>query len=81
MKMICKLKNHVVTPDGDFLPEGLEVEVLSWSGNQEGHILIRTVSHIYAETEPEDLEGWEGNVGKGLYVDVQPWNLIFSGTR
>jgi len=78
-KMFCKLKNAVITPDYDFLPEGLEVQVLCWSEEKSGFLLVRASSYVYVDGEPKNMDDWDGNVSMGLYVDVDPNNLIYSG--
>ena len=40
-KLICTLKESIVTDEGDFIPEGTPVQVLQWA-NRVGSIEVRT---------------------------------------
>lgn len=77
--LICKLTEFHITDEGDFIPKGALVEVLSWSDSDmyKNHLLCRTSVYLFCDTTPEELEGWSGNVGTGLYINVGVDKLEF----
>lgn len=76
MKLLCKLKKHVITADHDFIPCGSPVQVLQWdeSGNK---ITCQTVVHVYCDRVDDESQAGEGFIGEGLYIDVLPEDLEY----
>jgi hypothetical protein len=79
LKLTCRLKHHVVTDEGDFIPEGTPVQVVGWTddGNR---IEVRTSVYVYPDTwnyeaivEARDT----GAVNDGLFLSVLPESLVY----
>jgi hypothetical protein len=89
LKLICTLRNHVITDEGDFVPAGTPVQVIGWSGNDRGgevtepaRIEVRTSAYVFADTfDYESVSnGYStGCVNDGLYLSVPPEALVYSG--
>lgn len=81
-KMICKLREHVVTDEGDFVPAGTPVQIAGWAdGDNYGKIEVRTLAYMWCDTFSMDAieNGRDGGcVGSGLWLAVSPENLQFS---
>ena len=87
-KLICTLKESIVTDDGDFIPEGTPVQVLQWAGmvgrafdaggqtNFLGSIKVRTHAYMWADRE-ELNDKSNGSTGKGLVIEVHPSQLKY----
>lgn len=74
-KLICTLKESIVTDDGDFIPEGTPVQVLQWA-NRVGSIEVRTHAYMWADRE-ELNDNSNGSTGKGLVIEVHPSQLKY----
>ena len=83
--MICKLREHVITDEGDFLPAGTPVQVVGWGdGDHHGKVEVRSLAYMWCDTfTAEDIENCRdgGCVGSGLWLAVHPGNLMFSEMR
>lgn len=81
-KMICRLREHVVTGEGDFIPAGTPVQVVGWAdGDNYGKIEVRTEAYMWCDTFSMDAveNGDDGGcVGSGLWLTVDPTNLTFA---
>lgn len=81
--LMCRLRRHVITTEGDFVPAGTPVKVMGWRGNDtngsgatgEPMIEVRTAAYMYADTF--DYETGAAAVGCGLYLSVEPDNLVY----
>ena len=77
-KMFCKLKRWYDSGDGDFIPEGMIVEVLGWATDCTS-VTVRTEKYMYADsfgTEPHS-DDYVGCVGAKYILDVRPDDLIY----
>jgi hypothetical protein len=78
VKLICRLTQHVFTPQGDFIPNGTPVQVI---GRTQGmKIEVMSIAHIYADApQYEHIVAGEsmGCTNKGLFFDVSPESIIF----
>lgn len=90
--MLCRLVRHVITDEGDFVPAGTPVKVMGWKGNgmtdpemtdaeraemtRRPVIEVRTVAYMYADSFDTET-GRSFAVGGGLYLSVEPDNLVF----
>lgn len=88
----CRLRECVITGEGDFIPAGTPVKVMGWAGNGSSDpeptaakrremdnrpmITVRASAYMYAESFDYDDDG-RSAVGVGLFVDVDPKNLTF----
>lgn len=82
-QLTCKLREHVITSEGDFIPAGTPVHVAGWAGDGE-KITVRTTAYMWAdEFSGDDIEAARdgGSVGSGLWIDVPPGNLVYSEMR
>ncbi len=80
MKLFCKLTSSVITKDGDFVPRGSIVQVLSWMPTNDGskRVMCLTTVHMYASDIIDTLyPEWEGNINRGLYIDVKYTDLEY----
>lgn len=88
-KMICTLREHVITDEGDFLPAGTPVQVVGWGDGDKddpaahdgGKVLVRSMAYMWADQfSVGEIEGARdgGCVGTGLWLAVHPGNLMFS---
>ena len=81
-KLTCKLKKHIVTDEGDFIPEGTPVTVFGWgSESRAGKIECRAVAYVYAdEWECRELNGHDRTaVGGEFWIAVKPEDLAYAG--
>lgn len=84
-KLTCKLKNHIVTGEGDFVPEGTPVTVFGWGDYEReetrGKLWCRAAAYVYCDTwESEEAEGRDrAAVGPNFFVAVDPENLVYAG--
>lgn len=82
-KLTCKLKNYIITRDGDFIPEGTPVTVFGWCDGKEdvGKIECRTAVYVYdGEWECEATGACDRSaVGADLFIAVDPCNLVYQG--
>ena len=82
-KLTCTLKHHVITGEGDFIPEGTPVQVLGWSDDDKpGRPRIEVMSSAYMYADSYSLEAVAngedtGAVGYGLFLSVAPESLAF----
>ena len=88
----CRLRECVITDEGDFIPAGTPVKVMGWKGNgssdpeqtdsersemmKHPKITVRASAYMYAESFDYDDDG-RSAVGIGLFLDVDPQNLTF----
>ena len=90
--MICKLREHVITDEGDFLPAGTPVQVAGWGDGDKrdpvaedsGKVMVRSMAYMWCgEYSVNDIEECRdgGCVGTGLWLAVHPGNLMFSDIR
>lgn len=90
--MICKLREHVITDEGDFLPAGTPVQVVGWGDGDKddpaaadgGKVMVRSMAYMWCgEYSASDIEECRdgGCVGTGLWLAVHPGNLMFSDIR
>lgn len=85
--LLCRLRLHEITRDGDFIPAGTPVKVLGWAVAQEdaGKIEVRVEAYVYAgdfaQRELADDERDVPAVGVGLCIGVVPGNLVFDQCR
>lgn len=83
LTLTCRLRRHVITSEGDFVPAGTPVKVLGWAGNDtngegatsEAKVEVRTSAYMYADTF--DYDAGTSAVGCGLYLSVDPADLTF----
>lgn len=83
LTLTCRLRRHVITSDGDFVPAGTPVKVLGWTGNDtngagatgDAKVEVRTSAYMYADTF--DYDAGTSAVGCGLYLSVEPDNIVF----
>lgn len=83
LTLVCRLRSYVITNDGDFVPAGTPVKVLGWKGNDtngggasgDAQVEVRTAAYMYADTF--DYDAGTSAVGCGLYLSVDPANLVF----
>lgn len=91
LKLICTLTRHVVTGEGDFVPAGTPVQVIGWSGNDNGEELevngkveVRASAYMYADgfdySAIEDGSD-TGAVNTGLFLSVPPNALRYDEER
>lgn len=83
MKLTCRLKHHVVTDEGDFIPEGTPVQVVGWTDGGD-RIEVRTSVYVYPDNwNPESIiEGRDtGAIGGGLFLSVPPESLVYLDCR
>ena len=81
--MTCRLRSHAITNEGDFVPAGTPVKVMGWTGNDpngsgagsDATVEVRAWGYMYADTF--DYESGRAAVGRGLYLSVDPSNLVF----
>jgi hypothetical protein len=78
-RLVCTLKTHVLTGEGDFIPAGTPVQVVGWAedGNQ---IEVRAAAYMYAgEYDYEEIDKREshGCVGRGLWLSVGQGGLLY----
>lgn len=89
--LACRLRSHVVTSEGDFVPAGTPVKVMGWMHNgttdeeqadaerqemvRRPMITVRTSAYMYADTF--DYDTGRSAVGCGLYLNVEPSNLVY----
>lgn len=83
-RLTCTLKHHVITDEGDFVPEGTPVQVIGWSEHDDKpgrpRIEVMSSAHMYANSYSlEAVENGEdtGAVGYGLFLSVAPESLAF----
>jgi hypothetical protein len=79
LKLTCRLKHHVVTDEGDFVPEGTPVQVVGWADDGKS-IEVRTSVYVFPDTweasaivEARDT----GSVNDGLFLSVPPESLVY----
>lgn len=89
--LVCRLRSHVTTTEGDYVPAGTPVKVMGWMHNgtadeeqtdaerqemvKRPMVTVRTSAYMYADTF--DYDTGRSAVGRGLYLDVDPSNLVF----
>jgi hypothetical protein len=73
--MFCRLDEHIVTEDGDFIPKRTPVRVLYWSPDDDKLLRVEPTAHIYADCCDDEFHSF---VGTGLLIDVKPSALTFS---
>jgi hypothetical protein len=84
-KLTCRLKEHVITHEGDFIPEGTPVVVFGWSDHDNpatrGKIECRAAAYVYCDTwECEQVDGRDrAAAGSDLLISVDPDNLVYEG--
>lgn len=83
-RMICKLKQCVLTNEGDLIPEGTPVEVIGWAeGDTCRYVEVRASAYMYVDCW--NHAGVEASglscVGEGLYLRVRPEALVFHELR
>lgn len=80
--LMCRLRRHIIT-DSDFIPAGTPVQVLGWTGNDEGgpgakdasRVEVRASAYMYADTF--DYDARTSAVGVGMCLSVDPCDLEF----
>jgi hypothetical protein len=88
----CRLREFVITSEGDFIPAGTPVKVMGWKGNgstdpeqtdadiramrESPMVTVRASAYMYADSFDYE-DGGRSAVGIGLYVEVDPKNLTF----
>lgn len=80
LKMICTLKRHIITDEGDFIPEGAPVQVIGWADDEKS-VEVRAGAYMYADHYSIDavVRGEDtGAVGSGLFLSVPPDALAYS---
>jgi hypothetical protein len=87
--LTCRLRECVITDEGDFIPAGTPVMVMGWTGNDtngEGargdrsSVEVRAAAYMYADTFDFDNPR-SAAVGRGLYLSVEPANLVFDSMK
>lgn len=81
-KLTCKLKKHIVTDEGDFIPEGTPVTVFGWGDeSRAGKIECRAAVYVYADVwECSELNGHDrAAVGDNFWIAVKPEDLTYAG--
>lgn len=81
--LVCRLRAHVITADGDFVPAGTPVKVMGWAGNDthgtgasdDAQVEVRASAYMYADQF--DYDSGTSAVGRGLYLSVDADNLVF----
>lgn len=81
--LTCRLREFVITDEGDFIPAGTPVTVMGWTGNDtngdgasgDAKVEVRAGAYMYADTF--DYDTGTAAVGRGLYFSVEPRNLVF----
>lgn len=89
--LVCRLRSHVITTEGDFVPAKTPVKVMGWMGNgssdeeqtaaerremqRHPKVTVRTIAYMHADVF--DYKTGASAVGRGLYLDVDPSNLVF----
>jgi hypothetical protein len=81
--LTCRLREFVITDEGDFIPAGTPVKVMGWTGNDtngdgaggDAKVEVRASAYMYADTF--DYDTGTSAVGRGLYFSVEPGNLVF----
>ena len=81
--LVCRLRSHVITTDGDYVPAGTPVKVMGWTGNDthgagasaDAQVEVRASAYMYADTF--DFDTGSAAVGRGLYLSVDADNLVF----
>lgn len=78
--LTCRIREHVITRDGDLIPAGTPCKVLGWS-HEEGKIEVRAAAYVYADEWECLEESGTGRdlpaTGRGLCLAVHPGNLTF----
>lgn len=85
--LTCRLRECVITSEGDFIPAGTPVKVMGWTGNDtngdgatgEPKVEVRAAAYMYADTF--DFDTGASAVGRGLFVSVHPSNLVFDSMK
>jgi hypothetical protein len=88
----CRLRECVITDEGDFIPAGTPVKVMGWKGNgstdteptaarrremvKRPKITVRASAYMYSQSFDYE-DGGRSAVGIGLFIDVDPQNLTF----
>jgi len=83
LKLTCRLKHHVVTDEGDFVPEGTPVQVVGWADDGK-RIEVRTSAYVFPDTwdHEEIAEGRDtGAINDGLFLSVSPESLVYLNCR
>jgi hypothetical protein len=82
-KLTCKLRKHIVTSEGDFIPEGTPVIVFGWGSEQHtiGKIECRAAAYVYADSwECSEINGHDrAAVGDNFWIAVKPEDLTYAG--
>ncbi len=85
--LTCRLRECVITDEGDFIPAGTPVKVMGWTGNDtmgegagnDAKVEVRAGAYMYADTFNYDTGA--SAVGRGLYFSVEPSNLVFDSMK
>jgi hypothetical protein len=80
LKLICTLKRHIISDEGDFIPEGTPVQVIGWADDSKS-IEVRSSAYMYCDHYSIDavVSGKDtGAVGSGLFLSVPPDALAYS---
>jgi hypothetical protein len=86
-KLTCRLKNCVLTNEGDFVPSGTPVEVFGWGDydnpRTRDKIECRAAAYVYAASwECKETHGSDrASVNGGLWLSVDPENLVYEESR
>lgn len=94
--LACRLRECVITDEGDFIPAGTPVKVMGWKGNgsrdpeqtdefraemmRRPMITVRASAYMYADSFDYE-DGGRSAVGIGLFIDVDPKNLTFDSVE
>ena len=86
--LTCRLRECVITDEGDFIPAGTPVMVLGWTGNDtngggaigDAKVEVRAAAYMYADTFDFD-DPRSAAVGRGLCLSVDPANLVFDSMK
>lgn len=72
-EMFCSL-GEAYSKDGDFIPKGMPVRVITWSPDDENLIRVEAIAYVYADSSSDERESF---VGGKIFIDVNPESLTF----
>jgi len=79
IKLICRLQHHVISRDGDFIPNGSPVQVIGFSDDGK-QIEVMSLAHVYADVpryEHISAGASTGCVNDGLFFYVPFDSVVF----
>jgi hypothetical protein len=72
-EMFCSL-GETYKENGDFIPKGTPVRVITWSPDDENLMRVEAVAYVYADSSGDETQSF---VGGKIFIDVNPESLTF----